>query len=237
MLEMDSNNRDHIKYVREKLKPTVTFSGKSGRRYVEVLDIHSESGVNVLLVVPMGDEAVRSNDEGPPQDTSAETLAPRSFLFSCARSSVEIAAPNGLSVAIIELDWVDTAIELVKGQPTTLDLGVLSIRIEPHNLIPGSPFLASPRKLVCRPGIDEASPRTWDYMVFSRFNGFELTSELRPLSVSLQNKNLSTALKQLGSREELLMTIPTAALALSATLAAPSASARVLGEFILRDIR
>jgi hypothetical protein len=239
MLEMDTNNRDHIQHLRDELKPTVTFSAMpSGRKYVEVLHLHwSAEGGNVVLVVPMGDEAFRSDDVGSPQDASAETLAPRLFRFSCTRSSVQIVAPNGSPVAIIELDLADTALELAKGQPATFDLGVLSIRIEPRNLIPGSPFIASPCRLVCSPSIDAASPRTWEYMILPRFNGFELTSELRPLSVSLQNKNLSTALKQLGGREELLMTIPKVALALSATLDAPTASARVLGGFTLRDTR
>jgi len=90
MLEMDSNNRDHIRRIREELKPTVTFSEMpSGRKYVEVFHIHwSSDGGNVVLVVPMGDEAFRSDVEGPPQEASAVALAPRSFRFSCARSSV-----------------------------------------------------------------------------------------------------------------------------------------------------
>jgi hypothetical protein len=117
------------------------------------------------------------------------------------------------------------------------DLGVLRIQIEPRNLILGSSFIASPCKLVCTPSIGGASPRAWEYTVFARFDGFQLTAELRQLSASLQNKNVSIPIKQLGSQEELVMTIPKVALSLSATLDVPTASARVLGGFTLRDTR
>ena len=235
-LALDSENRAHIKYLRETLKPTVTFSNMPTEPYVEILHLHwSPDGGNVVQVVPMGDEAIRSEQEVAPPDGSG--LEARRFRYQSHRSTADVIAPNGRRVAVLELDEIDKQIELVKDRPATHDLGALKIRLEPSNLIAGSQFMASPCRLVCIPSVGGASPRRREYTVLARFDGFALSAELRPNSVSLQNKNLDTPVSQLDGREELVMTIPDADLKLLATMDAPVTSTDLFGRFTVRDRR
>ena len=204
--------------------------------YVELLHVNwSPEGGNVLLVVPMGDEAVRSEQEATlPNGPSAE---PREFRCQSLRATTDIVAPNGLRVAVLELDSVDKQIELVKNRPSTHDVGALKVRLEPSNLIAGSKFIASPCRLVCIPTIGGGSPRNWDYTVFARFDGSALSVELRQTSASLRNSNLVVAVSQLEDGEELVMTIPRQNFKVLATMDAPAASMELLGQFTLRDSR
>ncbi len=236
MLELDRWNRDRIKYFRDTLKPTVTFSSTPSKPYVELFDIHwSPEGGNVVLVVPMGDEAVRSEQEVATQISPNQES--RKFRYQSPRSTTDVIAPNGLRVAVLEFDEVDKQIDLVKDQPSTHGVGVLNMRLEPNNLIAGSKFMASPCKLTCAPNIGGASPRAWEYTVFPSFDGLALSAEIRPNSASLQNKNFPTAVNQLDDREELVMRIPSETLELVATIDAPATSTEVSGRFTLRDSR
>jgi hypothetical protein len=237
LLELDGQNRQHIKYLREQLKPTVNFSKMpSGRKYVEVFHLHwSSQGGNVVLAVPMGEEAFRAEDEATL--SGASLSARRHFRYHSPASAVSLIAPNGSQVAVLELHELDTQLELVKGLPNTIEVGLLTMRIEPANLIAGSTFIAAPHKLVSTPSVGAANPRTWEYMVFARFDGFRLSADLRQNSVALQNRNVAAPVSQLDGDEELLMTIPNATLSLSATLDAPATSATLLGRFTLRNWR
>jgi hypothetical protein len=121
--------------------------------------------------------------------------------------------------------------------PKTVELGLLTMRIEPSNLIVGSKFIATPRRLICSPSIGGASPRNWEYMIHAGFDGSCFSAELRRNSASLQNINLATPVSQLGSDEEIVITISLATLKLSSTLDLPSTSTELLGRFTLRDRR
>jgi hypothetical protein len=236
ILELDSQNRDRIKYIRETLKPTVTVRSTPSEPYVELHDLHwSPEGGNVVLVVPMGDEAVRTEQEEPSQIGPGPE--PREFRYQSPRSTADIIAPNGLRVAVLELDEIDKQIELVKNWPSTHGVGALKMQLEPANLIAGSKFMASPCKLLCTPSIGGASPRAWEYTVFPKFDGFALSAEIRPISTSLQNKNLPATVNQLEDQEELVMSIPSETLELLATIDAPATSTEVLGRLTWRDRR
>jgi hypothetical protein len=237
LLQLDDQNREHIKYLREELKPTATFSTMpTGSKYIELLHLHwSPGGGNVILVVPMGEEAFRSEQEIVPP--GALPHAPRHFLYRSLRSTVDLFAPDGQRVASIELAEVDKQVELVKGQPYTVELGTVTMLIEPTKLIAGSKFIAAPRKLICTPNLGGASPRNWQYIIHAAFDGSCLSAEFRENSASLQNRNFATPISQLDNREEIMMTIPAATLKLSSTLDVPFTSAALLGRFTLRDWR
>jgi hypothetical protein len=233
MLQLDDANRESIRYVREELKPTVTFSSMPDRRYVEIYHLHwSPEGGNVILVVPMGEEAFRSEQDL--LESNGRSSSSRHFRYRSSRATVGLTAPNGLKVADIELAEVDKEVELVKGVPKTVELGPVTMRIEPSNLIAGSKFIASPVRLVCIPSIDGASPHNWGYMIHARFDGSRFIAELRRNSASLQNRNLATPISQLGDDEELVIAIPAEAAELSSTLELPSTSISLLGRFTLR---
>jgi hypothetical protein len=236
LLELDDQNREHIKYMREELKPTATFSAMPSTRYVEIYHLHwSPEGGNVVLVVPMGEEAFRSE-----QDLSLPGVlpaAPRHFRYRSSQSTADLIAPNGLRVAVIELAEVDKQIELAKAIPKLVEVGLVSMRIDCGNLIAGGKFTASPRRLVCVPSIGGASPRSWEYMVHARFDGSSLSAELRQNSASLQNKNLTPPISGLDSSEEIVIAIPAVTVKLTSTLDLPSTTTELLGQFTLRDRR
>jgi hypothetical protein len=115
VLPLDDQCRERIKYFREELKPTVTLTTMPSSKYMEIYDVHwSPEGGNVVCIVPMGDEAVRSEDEHLQVDPLPPT--PRSFRYQNFPSTVELIAPNGLTVALVELAEVDKEIELVRAR-------------------------------------------------------------------------------------------------------------------------
>lgn len=233
ILELDAENRDHIARLRERIKPTATFSTMPSEPYVELIDIHwSPAGGNVLLVVPMGNEAFQFEQEAEPSDIGL-TLEPRAFCYQSSRCTTDIVAPNGLHVAVLEFEAVDKEIQLLKNRPSTESIGMLRMRLEPANLIAGSKFMASPCKLPSYPSLGGASPRGWEYTVFANFDGFTLSAELRQISAGLRNKNAPVS--QLHDREELVMTIPWGTPKFFATMEAPETAVEVLGRFTLRD--
>jgi hypothetical protein len=236
LLKLDDQNREHIKYLREELRPTATFTAMPSSWYVEIHHLHwSLEGGNVVLVVPMGEESIRSEqDLSPP---GVLPTAPRHFRYYSSHSTVDLIAPNGLRVAVIELPEVDKQIELAKGFPKLVELGLLTMRIDYGNLIPGSKFTASPCRLACVLNIGGASPRSWEYVIPARFDGSSLSADLRPMSTALQNKNLNPPVSGLDSSEEITISIPTETVKLTATLDLPSTTIELVGRFTLRDRR
>jgi hypothetical protein len=234
LLPIDDQNRGHIRYLREELKPVATFSTMPTRKYIELCHLHwSAEGGNVLFVLPMGEEAFRSEQDFVQADMLP--LAPRHFGCRSFPCTVELTAPNGLKVAVIELHEVDKEVELVKGVPKTVELGLVTMRIEPNNLIAGSRFIAQPRMVAPSLTVGGASPRNWKYTIEARFDGSCLSAEISANSTSLENRNLATPVRDLGSGEEIVFVIPTGGLKLSSTLDLPSASTELLGRFTLRD--
>jgi hypothetical protein len=237
LLELDDQNREHIRYLREELKPTVTSSTTpTGSKYIELLHLHwSPGGGNVILAVPMGEEAFRSEQEIVP--SGALPLAPRHFRYRSFRSTVDLFAPDGQRVATIELAEVDKQVALVKGQPSEIEIGTVNMLREPTKLISGSKFIASPRKLISTPNLGGASPRNWEYIIHAAFDGSCLSVEFRQNSASLQNRNSAAPISQLDNGEEIMMTIPAPTVKLSSTLDVPFTSAAFVGRFTLRDWR
>jgi hypothetical protein len=234
LLELDDQNREHIKYLREKLRPTATFTAMPSSRYVEIHHLHwSPEGGNVVLVVPMGEEAFRSEEDllAP----GVLPTAPRHFRYHSFHSTADLIAPNGLRAAVIELTEVDQQIELAKGFPKLVELGLVTMRIDSGNLIPGSKSMASPSRLVCVPNIGGASPRSWEYVVHARFDGASLSAELRPISTAL--KSLDPPISGLDSSEEIVIAIPAETVKLTSTLDRPSTTIQLIGRFTLRDRR
>jgi hypothetical protein len=233
VLALDDVNREKIKFYREELKPTVSVRGNSKDSYVELVHFFwSPEGGNVALVIPMGDEAVRNEDEDRVTDEE-----PRIFHYESPGATADVIAPDGKRVAILELEKVDKQIALVKNEPSSHELGEIKLQLDPSNLITGSKFMASPCKLVCVPSLSGANPRNWEYLILARFDGFALSADLRPISIGLRNKNFASRLPQLDDREEIVMVIPPEVAALRATLDAPTTSVKVLGRFTLRDGR
>ena len=70
--------------------------------------------------------------------------------------------------------------------------------------------------LACIPNVGGGSPRSWEYIIHSRFDGYRLTAVVRGQSVGLQNKGLAQPVVGLGEGEEILMVAPAETLELTA---------------------
>ena len=170
LLELDYQNREWIWEARHERRPTVTLSSMPADPYLELYEAYlSAEGGNVIGVFPMGKEAVRLEREI--STLGKQPQEPRRFRYSSPRSCTELFAPDGRPIATFFLNGIDNQIELVKGIPKRVELGLLTMRIEPSNLISGSAFVASPHSLVCVPTVDGVSPRGWKYTILARFDG------------------------------------------------------------------
>jgi hypothetical protein len=233
VMQLDDQTRDAIKYIREELRPhAVVTKMPKGRKYLEVHSMHwSAEGGNVVVVVPMGEEAFQSEETSIP----TAPLPPEYFRYHAPPSFVEVTAPDGRRVALVELDEVDKLIGLTKGVSNKVGVGTVSLRLEPKNLDPtGRPFMANPCELVCKYQLGGATPSARIHRINAKFDGTSRFSvDLVTLSTSLRNQNLSPPVGALGDGEEISTKIPFETLSLVATLDLPVTSAEIVGRFIL----
>jgi hypothetical protein len=234
VLAMDDQNRERIRYLRRELGLTATFDRMPTPRYLELYDLHwSQDGGNVVLIVPMGEEAFRSEQDLLRPD--ALPTPPQSFRCRSPHAIIDLIAPNGTRIAVVEFAEMDKQIDLVKGVPKIVELGSVTMRLEPDHLIAGSCFTSKPRKLPCAPSVGGASTRRWEYTVHARFDGSRLSAEIQRVSGSLQNKNFAIPIAGLGDNEEIIIAVPWESLKLSADLDNPCTSAELVGRFTLCD--
>jgi hypothetical protein len=231
ILELDTENRKKLDFYHKELKLNVTVN-ESGQLYTEIHHLHWSAGGNIIMVVPLAPEAVRVAAKDSRPITKEDK---RSFHFQSPRASLDIVAPDGSTVAVLELDFASRGIELVKDRPHTHKLGIVSLRLDPSKLIAGGGFIGSPTKLMCVPTISGASPRDWTYTLPSRYDGVKLRVSIQQMSVSLQNKNLAVPMEDLGDGEELILQIPSETLNIEAAKTDTKISADIQGYFLLRD--
>ncbi len=236
LLELSDENRQHIRFIRQELKPTVTFSSMpSGGKQVEIHHLHwSPQGGNVVLVVPMGNEALRADDE---QVASYEQSEARTFSLESESAELTICAPDGRPVAAIRVDGLQHSLSVVKGSPLRVVAGHLHLDLLVPNLVFGSSFIATPSKLPHVIRVGAASPRDWNYSIAARFDGTAMAVELRQLSSSLRNANLANPVHGLAAGEELVLTMPAETLTFKLTADVPSTTCEFAGRLTLRDQR
>jgi hypothetical protein len=234
MLALDEQNMRAIRYIRNELKPNFSVPDAQHLGRVEILHLHwSPTGGNVVLVVPMGEEAFRLETDY----SSFSDIPRRYFHYSSGAATLDLAAPDGRIVASFELGAIDKRIELVKGTPKLEGIGLLTMRIHPENLVTGNKFIGLPLMTSFTPTIGDVMLSNRQHVIHSHFDGVGLTTELRATSGSLRNKNLEKPIAELRDDEELLFASPPTNLKLSATLDKPVASAELTGRFVLRDHR
>ncbi len=229
---LDDANREHIRYLLEK-KITVTYDTMPETRYAEFHDIYWSPGGNVICILPMGDEAFRSEREALQPDA----IPARSFHYRCLGATIMITAPDGKAIGAIEFPEVEKRIELVKGQPRLIQLGTVIMQVQPGNLIPGSCFLVRPPAFAPNPQIDGAGFRDWQNEIVVEFDGFQITASVSMTSGALLNKNLAKRIEALDDAEELVVAFPFETMRLSATLDGSSASTECFAKLTLRDRR
>lgn len=237
LLKMDKQNRDELEFIRHELNPKANFSKLSARPpYLEIKHVvWDPKGGNVILVVPMGREGFRVQDDPSEHSSNPLIVASRAIAISSPSASISIAAPNGAVVGTLSIAGAANEITLKKSIEVRASLGTVTLSMNPSNLIFGSSFRTSRNTCSCVPTIDGARPRTWNYLVYAYFDGATLKAEIRQLSVSFRNANFAVPLHSLGAAEELVMTAPVGGLVLQTTSSVPQSSAALEGSFLLRE--
>jgi hypothetical protein len=233
VLEMDKQNRDEITFIRHELNPKANFSKPLiVAPYIEIRRVVWDAkGGNVVLVVPMGEEAFRVHEEPSSGWPVADS---RTIIISSPSASIPIAAPNGAIVGTLSIAGATNELTLRKNVTVRGSLGAVMLSMNPSKLIFGDAF-RTPRNLCpCVPTIDRAQPRNWEYSVFCYFDGATLRAEIRKLSSALRGAN--APMTSVGTTEEILMVAPVDGVVLLTTAAAPQSSAVLEASFLLRDI-
>ena len=218
------------------LTPKVRFSAAPVRPYIELMNVTWDpTGGNVILIVPMGREAIRVHDESAVL-TTAPSPALRRIATASQSSSLPIIAPNGADVGTIVLAGTTSEASIAKDTTARVSLGVITLSINASNLRFGDEFRRPPLMLSSALSVDGGQPRTWDYTVDCSFDGTAFMAKIRPLSVALRNANLAIPMANVDTSEEIEVVASAGGLALRATAEAPQASAVLEAHLILRDI-
>lgn len=231
---MDQENEKQLNFIRSELNPKANFEGKlTGQpTYLECIHAFWGPGGNVVFVVPMGREGYRfEGDDQEPDTTNSQPTQ-----MSCPTISVPISAPNGAIVGTVLIAGATSDIALVKNASVISVLGSVTLSIDTEALRFGEQFTRPSVAISCVPTIGGAQPKTWDYLINTRFDGKKLNVKIGAISAALRNRNLPVPASILKDDEELLMRAPAAEITLSADREHPSVSAALLCSFRLRDI-
>lgn len=236
MIELSDEDRQRIRFVRQELKPTVTFASMPSKgTQVEVHDLNwSPQGGNVVLVIPMGEEAIRADDE-PVAFHEQHQLRPFSLDTECAE--LTICAPDGSPVVTVQIDGLHDSISVVKGKPLRVVAGQVHLELLVRNLIFGSTFIATPSQMPHVIKVGAASPRDWNYSIAAKFDGNAMMIELRQLFSSFRNANFASPVHGLADGEMLALTMPDETLKFTLTAEVPRTTCALAGMLTLRDHR
>jgi hypothetical protein len=237
VLAMDQQNAAAIKFIRSELNPKVNLAGKPTGQlpYIEIMHAFWSAGGNVMLVIPMGAEGHRFDEDADADMESAASDA-RSITISCPDSSIPILAPDGVAVGTLAIVGATSEILLVKNKEVVGLFGTITLSIDPAKLRLGETFTRPRVGIVCIPTIGGARPRTWEYPINVSFDGEILTAEIGQQSAALRNSNLSTPLVGLEPSEELLVRAPVSEVSLRSSRTDPNSSAALGCGFRLRNV-
>lgn len=103
--EMDKRNRDEIMFIRHKLNPKFNIpKSLTEAPYTEIKHVVWDAkGGNVVLVVPMGKEAYRVQEDTSDHLSIAAIADSHTIVISSPSASIPIAAPNGAIVGTLSM--------------------------------------------------------------------------------------------------------------------------------------
>ena len=209
------------------LRPTIIFDRPpTGRVYMEAHHtVASVEGHNVLTIVPMADDQIRllaDPRDNPVAPDEREVL----ITASASRASLDN------QVATIEIPAVRQLFSLPKNLPTTIELGLVTLRVG-EKLIAGKGFQLKPHSLNLDPVLAGIRPRIWQYPVGGTFDGNSLLVTLPNITTALRSEGAGAS-GLVREDEEVVMTIPAKPLEIVATLDRPIGTAMLTGQFTLR---
>jgi hypothetical protein len=235
---MDEVNRNAMDEIRLKLRPQINLTKKPKTPpYLEIRQVSWDSkGGNVVLVVPLGQEAFRVDaDSLTPVDEIASPDRRNISVFSAA-GSADIFAPDGAIVATLEFSGISNEVSIIKGSALTVSLGTVTLRVDPSVLKFGQKFGPVKGLFPAPPTIAGATPKNWAYHIYSIFDGTTLQAEIRTSSSSLRNSNLSTPMGDIASDEEIVVVSPRPPPTLRASREAHSMQSELQAVLLLREI-
>jgi hypothetical protein len=233
VLPLDDKNREHIENLR-KIQINTSEQNSSGttpkNRYAEILYfMGADNGSNIILVVAAGSAAFQPEESPDETDQAARTVD-----IQIDGRVMDLVAPDGQTVGVIEIADLETQAGLVKGKSSFVELGQINLRIFPERLVAGSAFIIPPFRILVDPVFSGARFPRWNGEVHARFDGSCLTAQIAQTSGSLRNENLRAPITIMLDDEELLVTLPADRIILSATLDEPLASATINCRLTLR---
>jgi hypothetical protein len=234
LLELDEQNRQYLKYLRQELNPKANFTGIPTNPYVEITHTFWDpKGGNVVIVTPLGKEGFRVHDS-----VSTQSVVPsdsRAIVISTPSVSTPISAPNREVVGTLSISGTTIEATLVKNVELRRSLGVVTLTMNPSNLLFGKPFFTPTYHLACGPTVGGGQAKNWGYQVKFVFDGATLKAELRKMSAALRNAALPVQIPGLSTSEEIVVRVPFDGLVLETTATTPQSSVTLEGGFLLRD--
>lgn len=236
VLRMDAQNREAIRLMRSDAGLKVTFSAAPKTPpHIEGIQLHwSQDGANVILVIPVGKEAVRFEEDPAAVLARASDTDRRTLRINTAPSELALLAPNGAMIGTLSLATEPTNLQVIKGIASLCPLGLVTLKLAPNELIAGARFQRPGVELKSALSVDGVSPPTWDYTVYSSFDGDKVVAEIRSMSVALRNANVSATTADASAAEEVVVVAPVKGLALSASITSPITSTPLTANVTLR---
>jgi hypothetical protein len=235
LMPFDKKNRDELHHIRFELTPKATFPDPlTVPPFIEVMNVSSTPhGSNVILVVPMGAEAVRVAPAANAAAASAGNTRPIRLVRSA--SPIDLLAPDGSIVATLSVNDVDDVFMVPKGVATKVPTGTVKLTLDCSKLRFGEIFERPTARWPVKLLVDAASPREWRHDVSCRFDGMAMHVKIRELSVGMRNANLSAPMPQLLSTEEMVIVEPANNLVLTASAESPIVTAPIIAAIEIRD--
>ncbi len=212
---MDDQNRAKLHELRHTINPRLNVETRPDKLpYMELRNVIAHpTGGNVILVVPMGDEAVRVLPSPAGADESTSTISVR---VSTPTAKYSLTAPNGAVVGTLTFTGLDSQMTVDRGRSMVATVGAVSLRMHASELLFGQPFQRPSISCPCPPTIDGTEPRDFAYKATTSFDGEGLTVRISQNSSGLRKRAPGT-MPALGSDEELLVAVPVDGLLLSVT--------------------
>ena len=209
VVPLNQENQEHIARLRGAHGPKFTFAGGSPESpSVELSEVvWSDTGSNVILIVPAGSETIRKLGKPASREAAAKHRRQPEVDCVCPDASIDLVAPNGARVGVLVLQGRKDSITLSKNEHVVVALGHFRFTRIDENIMPGQSFELRPLSVSAIPTIAGLRPREWNYSVSCAYDGKNLFVTIRPLSAALLAVE-SKSHSDLQGHEQVIITAP-----------------------------
>lgn len=230
---LDEGNQETLARLRGAGGPKVTFAGGTPTSpHMELTEVHP--GGNVILIVPMGTESIRKLGKPASLESAESQRRQPEVDCECPDASVELRAPNGARVAVLQLEGGRNRVTLSKNDHVATQLGQFRLTRFDENLIAGQRFELPLVSLAAIPSVAGLRPREWNYGISCGYDGTNLSVTISRRSVGLLISE-SDSHSDLREDEQVILTAPSPNLTIKAARGQPSAVAVLTATLLLCD--